>query len=204
MIRHCADCGAPYSLEPEEEDWFRREGLTVPKRCARCRADRRGTKERYLTCRFCGRTFAYPRDLQLYARTYGWGTPRRCIGGCADGGGDPENAEERAMRELLERLRDHRQKRDAPPVEAVLDARPPPRARGGGGPSPESLFRGLESGGEGEDASPSLAEDVEQFRQNRTTPDDLFGGLESRGEAPGKGGSRKRGQKKKRRPRPRH
>ena len=204
MIRHCADCGAPFSLEPEEEDWYQREGLTVPKRCTRCRALRKGTRDRYLTCRFCGRTFTYPRELQLYARTYGWGEPRRCIGGCEGGGGEPETGEERAMRELLERLRDRRDHRDTPPIEAALDSRPRGPRRAPGGPSPDDLFKGLGGEGAGGEDQTALAGDVERFREQRSAPEQLFSGLDGGPGRSGTGGSKKRRRRKKRRPKPRH
>jgi len=201
VIRHCADCGAPYSLEPEEEDWFRREGLSLPKRCGACRASRRGTKDRYLTCARCGRTFTYPRDLQLYARTYGWGNPSRCIGGCGGTAADDETDEERAMRELLETLRDRRNRGEAPPIEAVLEARPPRRPpRGAPARSPGSLFQGLEGEEPAGAGEGSLEDSVQAFRQQRTKPDDLFAGL---GSKDGEAGGRRR-KKKKRRPRPKH
>ncbi len=204
MIRHCADCGAPFSLEPEEEDWYRREGMTVPKRCTRCRALRKGTRDRYLTCCFCGRTFTYPRELQLYARTYAWGEPRRCIGGCEGGGGEPETGEERAMRELLERLRDRRTGGDAPPIEAILGAPAPRRPRARGAPSPEELFSGLEDDGAGADDRTTLAGDVERFRGERADPEQLFTGLGGGEDTSSNGGRGKRKRKKKRRPKPRH
>lgn len=196
MIRHCADCGAPFSLEPEEEDWFQREGLTLPRRCGRCRSNRRAVKDRHLTCRRCGRTFVWPRDIQLYARTYGWKEPRHCVGGCPGRTGDPETDEERAMRELLEQLRDRRRSADAPPIEAVLEVqrarpRPPPP-----GPTPDDLFSGL-ADDDGEDpATQKLLAGVEQIGRQRMAPDDLFSGL-------GGGGKAKQRRKKKRRPRPR-
>jgi hypothetical protein len=200
VIRHCADCGAPFSLEPEEEDWFRRECLTLPRRCGRCRSNRRAVKERHLTCRRCGRTFVWPRDIQLYARTYGWKEPRHCVGGCPGRTGDPETDEERAMRELLEELHGRRDRADAPPLKAVLEAqrsrprRPPP------GPSPDALFSGLADDPEEDPAARKLLDGVEQFGQQRATPDDLFSGLG------GEERTKKRRKKKRRlrrRPRPR-
>jgi hypothetical protein len=205
VIRHCADCGAPFSLEPEEEDWFRREGLTLPKRCGSCRASRRGARDRYLTCTRCGRTFTYPRELQLYARSYGWGTPSRCISGCADGGIVDETDEERAMRELLEGLHARRRRGDAPPIEAVLDARrsrprsPTPSPR-----SPDSLFQSLDGPDEGGEGA-SLRDSVERFKLERTRPDELFGGLgTANGEEDEPHGEARQRKKKKRRPRPKH
>ncbi len=197
MIRHCADCGAPFSLEPEEEDWFRREGLSLPRRCSRCRSNRRAVKDRYLTCRRCGRTFVWTKDIQLYARTHGWKEPRHCVGGCPGRTGDPETDEERAMRELLEQLRDSRARGEAPPIEAVLEVQRSRPRRPSGGPSPDALFAGLADDGEEDRAAQRLLDGVERLEQQRPTPDDLFGGL-----ADGGGGGRKKRRKKKRRPRP--
>lgn len=197
MILYCADCQAPFSVEPEEEDWFRREGMTLPKRCPRCRSARRGLKDQYRTCQRCGQTFAYTRELQLYARTYGWAPPRHCVGGCPGHEGAAETDEERAMRELLEHLRDHRARAGAPPIEAVLEAtrkrpRPPPA-----GPSPDSLFRGL-GGDEGPgDTEAQLQDEVHRHRGAGPSPGELFASL---GAEPPR---RRKGKRKKRRPRPR-
>jgi hypothetical protein len=197
VIRHCADCQAPYSVEPEEEDWFRREGMTLPKRCPRCRSARKGLKNQFRTCQRCGKTFPYTRELQLYARTYGWGPPRHCVGGCVGHEGAAESDEERAMRELLEQLRDRRVRVDAPPIEAVLEARRKQPRPAPAGPTPDSLFRGLgEDEGPG-DAEAQLADEVDRHRGSGPSAGELFASL---GAEPA---SRRKGKRKKRRPRPR-
>lgn len=195
MIRVCRDCQSPFSIEPEEEDWFRREGLTLPKRCGRCRAARRGTQDEYRTCSRCGGTFVYTRELQLYARTYGWGAPGRCVGGCADGDRSDETDEERAMRVLLETLSKRRRRADAPPIEMALEARgvrtQPRRSM----PSPQDLFSDLGVAPQPDALAARLRDSIGDLQERRSTPDDLFGALDDRP-------SKKRG-KKKRRPRPR-
>jgi len=203
MIRTCSDCQTPYSVEPEEEDWFRREGLSLPKRCPRCRAARRNVHERFLTCSRCGRTFSYPKELQLYARTYGWGKPRRCISGCEGGGDEPETVEEKGMREFMEQLRDQRSRGDAPPIEMVLETqRSRQRARRDRAqdllPPVEPLFAGLADRNDGEDQTRRLREKLTGFTESRTGPGDLFGGLAREGDEP-----RKKSRRKKRRPKPR-
>ncbi len=203
MIRTCSDCQTPFSIEPEEEDWFRREGLSLPKRCPRCRTARRSVRERYLTCSRCGRTFAYPKELQLYARTYGWGAPRRCIGGCEGHADEPETAEERGMREFMEQLRERRSRADAPPIEMVLETQRTRRERRSSraaakDPAAGSLFAGLDEGPAEDDDTQRLREKLSGFTESRTGLGDLFGGLEEKPRQPGK---KKR--RKKRRPRPR-
>lgn len=200
MIRHCVDCAAPFSLEPEEEDWFRREGLSLPRRCARCRSNRRAVKDLYLTCRRCGRTFVWSRDIQLYARTYGWKEPKHCVGGCPGRTGDTETDEERAMRELLEQLRERRVHGEAPPIEAVLEVQRARPRRPPASPTPDSLFSGLGDDREEDRAAQRLLAGVKQIGQQRVTPDELFGGLG--GDRDGAAGGKK-GRRKKRRPRPR-
>ncbi len=196
MIRKCADCQAPFSIEPEEEDWFRREGLSLPKRCPRCRAARRETRDEFRTCQRCGRTFRYPRELQLYARTYGWGPPRRCIGGCPGHDRSDETEQERVMRELLEGLRDRRQRQDAPPIEAVLDVQRRPRPAPPRGPDRDALFRGLDGDAPRADAEARLRAELEQEGARRRGPEDLFASLAAPAEGP------REGKRDKRRPRP--
>lgn len=78
----CKDCGAYFELEPGEISFFTANGLDLPKRCASCRAERQGIHDQALVCARCGRTFLYPRQLQLYARSYKWLPPTTCFGGC--------------------------------------------------------------------------------------------------------------------------
>lgn len=78
----CKDCGSSYSLEDGETNFFSRMGLELPKRCHTCRAIRRGIQDIHLPCLRCGKRFLYPRELQLYARSYKWQPPETCIGGC--------------------------------------------------------------------------------------------------------------------------
>ena len=177
--------------------------LSLPKRCPRCRAARRNVCERFLTCSRCGRTFTYPKELQLYARTYGWGEPRRCISGCEGGGDEPETAEEKGMREFMEQLRDQRSSGDAPPIEMVLETqRSRQRARRtrarASVASAEPLFAGLTDPSGGEEQTQRLREKLSGFQERRTGPEDLFGGLAKTGGEPGK-----KRRRKKRRPKPR-
>jgi hypothetical protein len=41
----CKDCGKVVYLTPDEEWWFKSKGFNIPKRCHRCRNNRRVTKE---------------------------------------------------------------------------------------------------------------------------------------------------------------
>lgn len=80
----CVDCGDFYELSADETAWFLQKGLSLPKRCAGCRAIRKGIDDEYRTCRRCGKAFLYPREIQLYARTYKWLDPETCLGGCSE------------------------------------------------------------------------------------------------------------------------
>jgi len=195
VIRTCRDCGSPFSIEPEEEDWFRREGLSSPKRCPRCRTARRETRDEYLTCTRCGGTFVYSREVQLYARTYGWGAPTRCVGGCPDGDRSGETEEERAMRVLLETLSKRREQKDAPPIEMVLQARGVCRPSPKRAQSPQDLFADLSGDSPPDELASRLREGLGDLQQQRSSPEDLFGSLA--------GEPTKNKTRKKRRPRPR-
>jgi hypothetical protein len=109
------------------------------------------------------------------------------------------------MRELLEGLHAQRRRGDAPPIEAVLDARRSrPRPTATSPRSPDSLFQSLDAPGERSEGS-ALQDSVEHFQQRKVKPGDLFGGLRAadpeEGKERGKGSRRK---KKKRRPRPKY
>ena len=58
--------------------------MTDPKRCPTCRAARQGVVGIELTCQRCHKSFIYPSELQLYARSYGWDAPTTCLGGCGE------------------------------------------------------------------------------------------------------------------------
>lgn len=41
LIHKCKDCGIYFFTTDKEEDWYRSRGMSVPKRCNKCRAKRR-------------------------------------------------------------------------------------------------------------------------------------------------------------------
>ena len=102
----CSDCGASYSVEPEEAEWLKEKGKDSPSQCPRCRAFQSGLQDESIVCTECGRVFIYPRELKLFAETFGWPRPLRCLRGCAKAG-DAENPPdvEYKMFDLLKRLR---------------------------------------------------------------------------------------------------
>lgn len=79
----CKDCQSPFEFSDGEHAFFAEHGLTDPKRCPSCRATRKGIADQDIICQRCGNTFTYPRELQLYTRSYGWDAPITCFGGCA-------------------------------------------------------------------------------------------------------------------------
>ena len=135
-----------------------------------------------------------PREIQLYARSYGWGTPTRCIGGCAGEERGDETEAEQGMREMLEALRDRRERADAPPIEMVLEASRSGRPRPARGPAPDDLFGGLGDDDGPDDAERKLQQSLSGLAAGRTTPDDLFGSLSGDRD-------REKPRRKKRRPR---
>jgi len=105
MSNICGDCGAPYAMEPEEQEWLaerEKEGSVL---CPRCRAFLDGVQDQSILCTECNRVFIYPRELRFYAQMFGWGRPRRCIGGCTRGGTRERNEEEKQMFDFLKRIR---------------------------------------------------------------------------------------------------
>lgn len=41
----CADCGNTFSITEEEKKWYEDKGFALPKRCKKCRRDRRKSRE---------------------------------------------------------------------------------------------------------------------------------------------------------------
>ena len=81
-IKICVDCRSEFEYSEGKHLFFLRNGLEDPKRCPTCRAIRKGFTDKELKCQRCGKTFIYPQELQLYARTYKWDPPTYCLGGC--------------------------------------------------------------------------------------------------------------------------
>ena len=101
----CGDCGAPYSLEPEEAQLLSDRRKETPTLCPRCRAFQEGFQDESVLCTECGRVFIYPREIKLYAELFHWTRPRRCLGGCTRGGTRERTDEERHIYDFLRRLR---------------------------------------------------------------------------------------------------
>lgn len=81
-IKTCKDCGSLFEYTDGERDYYLMKGLDHPKRCPTCRAIRKGIADKALRCQLCSKNFVYPREFQLYARSYGWSPPTVCLGGC--------------------------------------------------------------------------------------------------------------------------
>lgn len=83
-LKSCKDCGNHFEYTDSERRFFLERGLDDPKRCAGCRVIRQGKIDKEITCQRCKKSFIYPRELQLYSRSYRWNPPTTCLGGCSD------------------------------------------------------------------------------------------------------------------------
>lgn len=157
MSQICADCGAPFSMEAEEREWMGQHGRDNPVQCPRCRAFQDGIQDQSILCGECNRVFIYPRELRFYAELFGWGRPRRCLGGCTRGGTRERTDDERLMFDFLKRLR--AAQRGASGGLSVTDLRRIPRPGGERTPAaPEDEGRIL--GG-------SLADALKEFQARK-------------------------------------
>ncbi|MCL6106105.1 MAG: zinc-ribbon domain-containing protein [Actinobacteria bacterium] len=83
-IKTCKDCNSSFEFIDGEREYFAKQGLVDPKRCPSCRAARKDIEDQQLKCQRCGQLFVYPKELQLYARSYKWDPPTTCLGGCGE------------------------------------------------------------------------------------------------------------------------
>lgn len=152
MSTICADCGAPYAVEPEEQEWLAEHTKEGSVQCPRCRAFLDGVQDQSILCSECNRVFIYPRELRFYSQMFGWGRPRRCLGGCTRGGTRERNDEEKLMFDFLKRIR--ASQRGASSGISVADLR-----RNESSPGPSS------SGGDG--VGGSLADALKEFQAKK-------------------------------------
>ncbi len=187
MIRHCKNCQAAFRVDALEQEWTRGQGLSLPRRCAHCRAERRGIVDEERSCTRCKTTFVLPAELALLAMTMGWKLPPDCLTGCAGGKGPKSfRGERRKLAEFWLRM-----------CEAIEEPGP------GKGDGPKSadlsnLFSGLDAmleqaaqeeakslneaeeqtkDGEGATGGESPAEPRSFAGDDVPSPDDLFKGL---------------------------
>jgi hypothetical protein len=157
MPSNCANCGIPFSVEPEELAWIAENDADSPGSCPRCRAFLSGYQDESITCTICGKVFIYPRELRLFSRLFSWPRPRRCLGGCRRAA--PEMTEtEKKMADFLKRLRAARQGRigSTPSLRKMVST--------GAARSSSSTERTVE-GGEG--LGGSLAQALKEFQEKK-------------------------------------
>ena len=85
VARHCKQCTAAFQVTEIEQDWCRNQGVSLPRLCLSCRADRRGLQNETRVCGDCGGDFVYPRELALLVMTLSWEAPGFCLAACTRG-----------------------------------------------------------------------------------------------------------------------
>lgn len=100
----CSECGAGFSVEPEEFEWLRSKNLDIPQLCPRCKAFQDGLQDESVSCSDCGRTFVMPRELTYYLSIFNWRRPSRCLGSCKNRSQERTD-EEKKVFDFLRRLR---------------------------------------------------------------------------------------------------
>lgn len=73
---NCCDCGRTFSVNPAEQNFFKRKGLNLPKRCPECRENRKKVETRI--CVDCGAEFTITRTNLEYFKRIGMHAPKRC------------------------------------------------------------------------------------------------------------------------------
>lgn len=73
---NCCDCGRTFSVNPAEQNFFKRKGLNLPKRCPECREKRKKVETRI--CVDCGAEFTISRTNLEYFKRIGMHAPKRC------------------------------------------------------------------------------------------------------------------------------
>lgn len=73
---NCCDCGRTFSVNPAEQNFFKRKGLNLPKRCPECREKRKKVETRI--CVDCGAEFTISRTNLEYFKRIGMHSPKRC------------------------------------------------------------------------------------------------------------------------------
>ena len=180
MKRACKQCDDDFRVDILEQEWCRSQGLSLPRRCLACRAERRQLTDADERCPACQSSFLLSAQCQFLANLLSWTGPFDCDN-CASEG--DETSVSKQLWQLDERLR-------TPVIDDIAAA--------DGVPSlPEDLFKDLDnvpvverppapprSDAAGEEASPSVSEGVgppqpvaQPDGDNVPSPDDLFKSL---------------------------
>jgi hypothetical protein len=133
--RTCKDCDSTFKVGDFEQDWLRAKGISLPRRCPACRSDRRKLADQVVNCEGCDKDFDLPKELAMFASTFGWDVPTRHPLGCP--GVDESRRKLRGDRLKLAKFWEETSR--APTLAERL-AEPPKEAS-----SPEDLFKGFDA-----------------------------------------------------------
>lgn len=75
IIKKCS-CGKEFEITDNEQEFYRENGLELPKRCHECRKIKKEDKN--LTCVDCGKQFTITGAEALWYYKKGYSLPRRC------------------------------------------------------------------------------------------------------------------------------
>jgi predicted RNA-binding Zn-ribbon protein involved in translation (DUF1610 family) len=75
----CTDCGAEFIISVKEQLFAQEDkGFVLPKRCQKCRDDRRN-KSKHIVCIECGDVFEFTANDQEFYTKNNFKEPKRCI-----------------------------------------------------------------------------------------------------------------------------
>ncbi len=76
---NCIDCGNPFEITSREADYYKKKGLSLPKRCKACRGNKGdATTGVRAVCVDCGKPFQITVGQQASFRKKGLSPPKRC------------------------------------------------------------------------------------------------------------------------------
>lgn len=130
MIRTCKGCSRGWRVDEAEQQRCRSRGVSLPRLCLTCRADKRSTPDKSVTCARCSVRFEVTREFTILAASVGWPEPTRCIAGCDDKARRGLRGERKQMADAWDRM-------VSPTGPATMSGEPRPV-------KPEDLFKGLD------------------------------------------------------------
>jgi len=130
VIRTCKGCSRGWRVDDAEQQRCRSAGVSLPRTCLTCRADKRKLEDRTVACARCGTDFEFTREFAILCASVGWGEPTRCISGCDEKARKGLRGDRRKMADAWDRMRSA-----TGPAHLGTEPRPV---------KPEDLFRGLD------------------------------------------------------------
>ena len=77
MKRVCIQCKKEFEISEQENQYYKKQGLQLPKRCKECReANKKDTLQ--VICVECGKVFPVTKGERDYYRSKGFKMPKRC------------------------------------------------------------------------------------------------------------------------------